>query len=221
MPPHAGHALIAHCGASLSGIGGVKRPGIVHRLDKDTTGLMVVGEDRPAPTRRWPRSSRPRPHRPAQARLQGIVMGRARRRPRAPSTPRSGHPKSRDKIRGAPRGRPSINPWQVLERYPGSDGKENGKPIASLIECGWKPAATHQIRCTWAHIGHPLLGDPVYGPGFRTKAARLPAAAQAALEGLGNRPCMPIYWQSNIRPQADNSSSTRNFPLIWPVYVTT
>ena len=72
------NALVAHCGASLSGVGGVKRPGIVHRLDKDTTGLMVVGEDRPRPSRAQPPVRRPRPHRRAAARLSGVRLGRAR-----------------------------------------------------------------------------------------------------------------------------------------------
>jgi 23S rRNA pseudouridine1911/1915/1917 synthase len=75
----------------------------------------------------------------------------------------------------------------MLERYPGKDGKENGKPIASLIECRLETGRTHQIRVHLAHIGHPLLGDPVYGPGFRTKAARLPPGARKALEGLGRQ----------------------------------
>jgi 23S rRNA pseudouridine1911/1915/1917 synthase len=68
----------------------------------------------------------------------------------------------------------------VLERYRGTDGK----PVASLIECRLETGRTHQIRVHLAHIGHPVMGDPVYGTGFRTKSARLPLAAQAALASL-------------------------------------
>src|SRR5262249_26601195 len=97
------------------------------------------------------------------------------------------HPRSRDKIAIRNDGRASITHWQVLARYPGKDGKAADKPVASLVECRLETGRTHQIRVHMAHIGHPLLGDPVYGPGFRTKAARLPAAAEAALGGLGRQ----------------------------------
>jgi 23S rRNA pseudouridine1911/1915/1917 synthase len=93
------------------------------------------------------------------------------------------HPKSRDKMAVRATGRPAITHWEVLERYKGIDGK----PAASLIACQLETGRTHQIRVHLAHIGHPLLGDPIYGPGFRTKAARLPPPARAAVEGLGRQ----------------------------------
>jgi 23S rRNA pseudouridine1911/1915/1917 synthase len=71
----------------------------------------------------------------------------------------------------------------VLERYPGPDGK----PVASLLACQLETGRTHQIRVHLAHIGHPLLGDSVYGPGFKTKAARLPKAAADSLAALGRQ----------------------------------
>src|SRR5882724_7895941 len=192
--PAAGHAsgtlvnaLIAHCGTSLSGIGGVRRPGIVHRLDKDTTGLMVVAKTDRAHaslTRQFADHGRTGAMRRGYL---AFVWG-APDRPRGTiDKPLGRHPKSRDKIAVRRDGRPSITHWQVLERYPGSGGKDNGKPVASLIECRLETGRTHQIRVHMAHIGHPLLGDPVYGPGFRTKAARLPDAARNALEGLGRQ----------------------------------
>jgi len=165
----------------------------VHRLDKDTTGLNGGGEDRPRPPGAGRAVRRPRPHRPAQARLQAIVWGRARR-PRAPiDAPLGRHRKSRDKIAVRRDGRPSDHAiGQVLERYPGSDGKENGKPIASLIECRLETGLTHQIRVHMA-ISAIRCWGPVM-PGFRTKAARLPAAAQAPWRVLEDRPCMPTLW---------------------------
>jgi 23S rRNA pseudouridine1911/1915/1917 synthase len=71
----------------------------------------------------------------------------------------------------------------VLERYTGTDGK----PVASLVECRLETGRTHQIRVHLAHAGHPLLGDDLYGPGFKTKAAHLTPAAQAALAALGRQ----------------------------------
>src|SRR5262249_51218688 len=80
-------------------------------------------------------------------------------------------------------GREAITHWQVLETFAGKDGK----PVASLIECRLETGRTHQIRVHLAHIGHPLLGDELYGTGFKTKATRLPKPAQQVLEGLGRQ----------------------------------
>ena len=83
------------------------------------------------------------------------------------------HPKARDKQAVPAGGREAITHWERLETYPGTDGK----PVASLLSCRLETGRTHQIRVHLAHIGHPLLGDDVYGPGFKTKAALLPAEA--------------------------------------------
>jgi 23S rRNA pseudouridine1911/1915/1917 synthase len=80
-------------------------------------------------------------------------------------------------------GREAITHWEVLERYLGADGK----PVASLLACRLETGRTHQIRVHLAAIGHPLLGDDVYGPGFKTKASRLAPDAQAALAALGRQ----------------------------------
>jgi 23S rRNA pseudouridine1911/1915/1917 synthase len=80
-------------------------------------------------------------------------------------------------------GRAAITHYEVLERFLGSDGE----PVASLIACRLETGRTHQIRVHLAAIGHPLLGDQVYGAGFRTKAALLPAQARAALQDLGRQ----------------------------------
>ena len=188
--PAAGHetgtlvnALIAHCGDSLSGIGGVKRPGIVHRLDKDTTGLMVVAKTDRAHQALAAQFADHGRTGPLERAYLAFVWGSPLQPKGTVDAPLGRHPKSRDKIAVRSDGRPSITHWQVLERFPGKDGK----PAVSLIECRLETGRTHQIRVHMAHIGHPLLGDPVYGPGFRTKTARLPAEAGQVLESLGRQ----------------------------------
>jgi 23S rRNA pseudouridine1911/1915/1917 synthase len=174
------NALIAHCGASLSGIGGVKRPGIVHRIDKDTTGLMVVAKN-------------DRAHRKLSAQFAdhgrtgalereylAFVWGVPDRPRGVINAPLGRHPQARDKQAIRPDGREAVTHWELLEKYQGNDGT----PVASLIACRLETGRTHQIRVHLAHLGHPLLGDAVYGPGFKTKAALLSDAARMALDSL-------------------------------------
>ncbi|HEY6995309.1 MAG TPA: RluA family pseudouridine synthase [Xanthobacteraceae bacterium] len=177
------NALVAHCGESLSGIGGVKRPGIVHRLDKDTSGVMVA-----AKTDRAHRalSRQFADHGRSGALRRGylaFVWG-APDRPRGTiDRPISRHPHARDKMTVRAGGRAAVTHWEVIERYTGADGT----PVASLLACRLETGRTHQIRVHLASIGHPLLGDDVYGSGFKTKASRLGEAARAALEALGRQ----------------------------------
>ena len=188
--PAAGHdtgtlvnALIAHCGDSLSGIGGVKRPGIVHRLDKDTSGLMVVAKtDRAHQSLAAQFADHGRTG-PLRRGYLAFAWGAPARPKGTINEPIDRHPKSRDRMAVRAKGRAAITHWQVLERFPGKDSK----PVASLIECRLETGRTHQIRVHLAHAGHPLLGDATYGPGFKTKAVRLPAPAREALEDLGRQ----------------------------------
>ncbi len=188
--PSAGHgtgtlvnALIAHCGQSLSGIGGVKRPGIVHRLDKDTSGLLVIAKNdraHQALARQFADHGR---NGPLRRGYLAFVWG-APERPRGTiAKPIGRHPRAREKMAVRADGREAITHWQVLERYPGA----GGAPIASLLECRLETGRTHQIRVHLASIGHPLLGDGVYGRGFKTKANQLPPAARGELEALGRQ----------------------------------
>jgi 23S rRNA pseudouridine1911/1915/1917 synthase len=93
------------------------------------------------------------------------------------------HPHAREKMAVRQGGRPAVTHWQVLERYTDA----NGAPVASLIACQLETGRTHQIRVHLAALGHPLLGDGVYGPGFRTRANRLTPQAQLALAALGRQ----------------------------------
>jgi 23S rRNA pseudouridine1911/1915/1917 synthase len=182
------NALIAHCGESLSGIGGVRRPGIVHRLDKDTTGLMVVAKTDRAHASLAAQFADHGRTGPLKRGYLAFVWG-APDRPRGTiDQPIDRHPHARDKMAVREGGREAITHWEVLERFLGQGGERApGKPVASLLACRLETGRTHQIRVHLAHAGHPLIGDPVYGPGFRTKIALLGPQAAEAVEALGRQ----------------------------------
>jgi 23S rRNA pseudouridine1911/1915/1917 synthase len=191
--PAAGHAagtlvnaLIAHCGDSLSGIGGVKRPGIVHRLDKDTSGLMVIAKTDKA-HRALSKQFENKADGPLERSYLAFVWG-APVQPRGTiDAPLERHPHARDRRAVRAGGREAVTHWQVLERFAGQDAGKAGKPAASLIACTLDTGRTHQIRVHLAHIGHPILGDETYSTGFKTKASLLSADARAALGALGRQ----------------------------------
>lgn len=176
------NALIHHCGDSLSGIGGVRRPGIVHRLDKDTSGVMVVAKnDRAHRALADAFADHGRDGVLERAylalvwgvpdRLDGIVdapLGRA-------SSDRTLRAVVRET---SPDARPAVTHWRVVERFGNA---------AALVECRLETGRTHQIRVHMAHIGHPLIGDPDYGRGFRTKVNRLPDALRQAVSAFSRQ----------------------------------
>ncbi|HWB44995.1 MAG TPA: RluA family pseudouridine synthase [Hyphomicrobiaceae bacterium] len=189
-PGHASgtlvNALIAHCGDSLSGIGGVRRPGIVHRLDKDTTGLLVVAKS-------------DRAHRGlaeqfaahgADGRLRrgyrAIVWGVPERRKGVIEARLGRSPANRTKIAvvGGEGGRHAVTHYEVLQTFRAGS---RGEAAASLLRLTLDTGRTHQVRVHLAHIGHPLLGDMTYGAGFKASARKLDAPAQAALASLGRQ----------------------------------
>jgi len=174
------NALIAHCGASLSGVGGVRRPGIVHRLDKDTTGLMVVAKNDRAHRALAAQFADHGRSGPLERGYLAFVWGVPERPRGTIDKPLGRHPQSRERMAVRPGGRAAVTHYEVMERYTGTDGKT----VASLIECRLMTGRTHQIRVHLAAIGHPVLGDAVYGAGFRTKATLLPPDARTAFQHL-------------------------------------
>lgn len=168
------NALIAHCGDSLSGIGGVKRPGIVHRLDKDTSGLLAVAKTDAAHQGFAKLFADHGKTLPLERSYLAFVWGTPARPSGTISAALARHAAQRDRIAAVPdgRGRHALTHWRLIESF----AKE-----ASLLTCRLETGRTHQIRVHMAHIGHPVLGDPLYAPGFKSKAARLPSAARIFL----------------------------------------
>jgi 23S rRNA pseudouridine1911/1915/1917 synthase len=181
------NALIAHCGGSLSGIGGVRRPGIVHRLDKDTSGVMVVAKSDAA-------------HRGLAAQFadhgregrllreyRALVWGRPLPLKGTIETDIGRHPTNRLKMavrKGD--GKYAHTAYNVRSSLPASD-KSGGVPIASLVDCTLLTGRTHQIRVHLAHIGHPIIGDDLYGSGFRSKSRVLPDEARSAIMNMARQ----------------------------------
>jgi 23S rRNA pseudouridine1911/1915/1917 synthase len=209
--PAAGHAkgtlvnaLIAHCGDSLSGIGGVKRPGIVHRLDKDTSGVMVVAKT-DAAHRALSRQFENKAQGPLERGYLAFVWGVPDRPRGTIDAPLDRHPHARDKRAVREGGRAAVTHWAVLERYAGADGK----PVASLLDLRLGTGRTHQIRVHLAHIGHPILGDETYATGFKTKAGLLAPEARAALQALG-RQALHAYLLAIEHPESGENLAFRS-----------
>ena len=147
------NALLYHCGGSLSGIGGVVRPGIVHRIDKDTSGLLVVAKNDEAHNFL---AERLKSHEVRRV-YYAIVVGNTREDRGTIDAPIGRNPNDRKKMavlkpsQGFSRN--AVTHYEVLERYRGF----------CLVRCELETGRTHQIRVHMSHIGHPLLGDAVYG----------------------------------------------------------
>ena len=156
------NALLWRCGESLSGIGGVIRPGIVHRIDKDTSGLLVVAKNDEAHLKL---SAKLKDHEIRRV-YYAIAIGNFREDHGTVDAPIGRHPVDRKRmavIRNAElRSREAITHWTVLAR-----GESDGQCF-TLLRCELETGRTHQIRVHMASIGHPLLGDPIYG-GANTK----------------------------------------------------
>jgi len=178
------NALIHHCGDSLSGIGGVKRPGIVHRIDKDTSGLLVVAKTDEAHKGLAAQFADHGKTGPLERAYAALVWGAP---PSLKGTVNANLARSqsnRQKIAVVKTsGRHAVTHWQVKERF----GPAEDPSLAALIECRLETGRTHQIRVHMAHIGNPLIGDQDYGTGFKTKANRLPAPLKDQVTGFSRQ----------------------------------
>ncbi len=143
------NALLAYCGDSLSGIGGAQRPGIVHRLDKDTSGLMIVAKNDESHLS----LSKQLKDRTLTRVYEAVVRGSLRDDSGTIVAPIGRSAKDRKKMAVRDDGREAVTEYQVLARYPGY----------THVRCRLKTGRTHQIRVHMASIGHPLAGDPLYG----------------------------------------------------------
>ena len=143
------NALLHHCGDSLSGVGGEKRPGIVHRIDRDTSGLIIAAKNDAA---HLGLSAQLADHTLART-YECLVAGNLRQDSGTVDAPIGRHPTDRKKMAVTAKGRPAVTHWEVIGRYNG----------ATHVRCRLETGRTHQIRVHMAHIGHPILGDTVYG----------------------------------------------------------
>lgn len=172
------NALLAHCGDSLTGIGGVARPGIVHRLDKDTSGVMVAAKTDIAHSR----LSEMFAAHVLDRRYNALVWGMPAARHGTIDAPLGRHRTDRKRQAVMERGRHAITHYKTLRDLP---------PFGCLLECQLETGRTHQIRVHMAHLGHGVMGDPLYGrpkragqmpdSHSRTALARLRAFPRQAL----------------------------------------
>ena len=169
------NALVAHCGDTLSGIGGERRPGIVHRLDRDTTGVMVVAKTELALAALSADFAARRLDRRYVALCWGVIAPASG----AIEAPIGRDPRDRKRMAVVASGRPALTHYRTLRSYPGRAGALSAG--VSFLECRLSTGRTHQIRVHFARQGHPLVGDPVYLRRVPAAAASLPAATRGAL----------------------------------------
>jgi len=171
------NALLAHCGASLKGIGGVARPGIVHRLDKDTSGVLVAAKNERAMRSLAKQFAAHKVERVYHA----VVWGAPRERSGLIEGNLGRNPFDRKRMAVLrEQGKPARTRYATLEAFGTRD-----KAFAALLECRLETGRTHQIRVHLAHIGHPLVGDATYGRARRAPIPRSPeekAAFEAAMK---------------------------------------
>lgn len=187
------NALLHHCGQSLSGVGGARRPGIVHRIDKDTSGLLVVAKTDAAHQGLAAQFERHAVERVYRAVVHGLPDAGDPRLRGLPGvrfepggvlvivTRLARHPADRQRQAVvAQGGRHAVTRVRVVESF-------GAPPAAALLDCWLETGRTHQIRVHLAHAGHGLIGDPVYGGRRRLPARALPAQGVAAAQGFGRQ----------------------------------
>ncbi len=175
------NALIAHCGDSLSGIGGVRRPGIVHRLDKDTSGVMVVAKTDKAHKGLAAQFADHGRKGTLYRQYLALVWGKPLPIKGVIETQIGRHRTNRLKMAVVRNdGKYAHTAYQIRESLP-AGSKSDADVVASLVECTLKTGRTHQIRVHLSYIGHPIIGDDLYGSGFRSKTRALREPARSAI----------------------------------------
>ena len=177
------NALLHHCVGSLSGIGGVERPGIVHRLDKDTSGLIVAAKTDLAHRSLADQFADHGRTGPLERGYRALVWGCPRRPRGTVDAPIGRSRQAPEKMIVREGGRRAVTRYTVMEPFAAVDGAT----IAALVECRLETGRTHQIRVHMAHLRHPILGDPVYAAGFRSKERLLTENQRFALNTLGTQ----------------------------------
>ena len=167
------NALLHHCGASLSGINGVLRPGIVHRIDRDTSGLLIAAKNDAAHLALAEQLQDHSLYREYRA----VCVGSLKEEAGTVDAPIGRHPTDRKKMAVLPEGRQAVTHWKALAHYPGH----------TYLQCRLETGRTHQIRVHMASLGHPLLGDTVYG-------------SQKPVPGLGGQ-CLHAFRLSFLHPR--------------------
>ncbi len=206
------NALLYHCGDSLSGIGGVKRPGIVHRLDKDTSGLMVIAKTDQAHQHLAAQFADHGRTGPLVRAYTAFVWGAPDRQAFTIDAPIDRDSKHRERMSVRKGGREAITHVTLEETY----YEERSLPVVSRVICRLETGRTHQIRVHMSHVRHPLLGDGTYGAHFMTKETQLNEAARAALTALNRQAlhaCVlgfehpvseqPCYFESALPPDLE------------------
>ena len=200
------NALIAHCGDSLSGVGGVARPGIVHRLDKDTSGLLVAAKTQRAMgslAKQFANHTIERAYHAvvwgAPRAGEGVVEGQIGRNPF--------DRKRMAVLRGG--GKEARTRYRLIEKFGDPD-----KPFASLIECRLETGRTHQIRVHLTHLGHPLIGDPSYGKSRQAPRPKT-TAQEVAFAAATNFPRQALHAYI-LGFQHPTLHKTMRFESPWP-----
>jgi 23S rRNA pseudouridine1911/1915/1917 synthase len=181
------NALLWHCGDSLSGIGGEKRPGIVHRIDKDTSGLLIAAKNDRA---HLALSAQLSDHSLARV-YEALVRGRLREESGTVDRPIGRHPTDRKRMAvDVKNGRPAVTHWEVLARYRGY----------THVRCRLETGRTHQIRVHMASIGHPLLGDGLYGAPCPEKGLSGQCLHARELRFIHPRTLQPVHLKTDLPP---------------------
>ncbi len=200
------NALIAHCGAELAGVGGEQRPGIVHRLDKDTSGLLVAAKNE----RAMHSLAKQFANHTIERAYHAVVWGSPRLGEGRIETQIGRNPFDRKRM-GVMRsgGKEAVTRYRVLERF-----GEDTRPLASLVECRLETGRTHQIRVHLTHLGHPLIGDPSYGRGRQAPRAKTPEQ-EAAYRTIMEFPRQALHaWLLGF--QHPSLHKTLRFQSEWP-----